>query len=113
MTEHQTNLPIEVVYIDLVDTEQEKGLFGDAARRITRVAHLDAEALAVGVQSVCSQLAEAFDGVSAAVRDYELEGFDVQLEITAKGEVRLVGSASTEVKGGVTLRFHRRPLREQ
>jgi hypothetical protein len=38
-----------------------------------------------------------------------LDGVDVQVEITASGEVRLIGALTAEVKGAITLHFNRQP----
>lgn len=98
---------IPVVFSEIVETEGEKGIFSGNIKRVTRLGHLDSETLASNLKTLCHEVGEAFSQVTAPVRDYELESFEVQLEVTASGEIRMVGSVSSEVKGGLTLTFSR------
>jgi hypothetical protein len=52
-------------------------------------------------------MGQVFDQATTSIPSYELASFEVTLEINAKGGVRLVGSASGEVKGGLKLTFRR------
>jgi hypothetical protein len=36
---------------------------------------------------------------------FQLESFEVTVEISAGGEIRMIGSVSTEIKGGLKLIF--------
>lgn len=49
-----------------------------------------------------------FERVTTTIDRYELQSFEVALEVTAKGEIRFIGSAASEVKGGLKLVFARR-----
>jgi hypothetical protein len=45
--------------------------------------------------------------------DYELTHIELLVETTAKGEIRFIGGASAEIKGGIKIVFERqtRPSR--
>jgi hypothetical protein len=95
---------ISVVVTD--DGDGQKGLFSAVKDASARIVTIDAGQLALNIGAVCDQLA----GVLSAARTsggFELDCFEVTLELTAKGEVRLIGSASSEVRGGVKLQFRR------
>ncbi|ADJ48159.1 hypothetical protein AMES_6334 [Amycolatopsis mediterranei S699] len=85
----------------------EKGLFSTARQVAGRIGELDSEELAQNLSAVCSRLASAFRRAAEASEMFELDAFEVNLDLTAKGEVRLVGSFSSEIKGGVKLVFRR------
>ena len=44
------------------------------------------------------------------MKDYDLHSIELAIDITAKGEVRLIGSLSTELTGGLKLVFIRQQL---
>jgi hypothetical protein len=99
---------VTVVYVDYEGEEGEKAIFGSVRRMITRVGTLDATDLADNLEAFCRQMGTVFERVSTTIHQYELQSFEVALEVTAKGEVRFIGSAASEVKGGLKLLFARR-----
>lgn len=99
---------LPIVTVDWPPADGEKAIFGRAREAAVRVATVGANTLAANVAEVCRYVGMVFQDASTAVDELELQSLQVQLEITAKGEVRLVGAASTEVKGGITLVFVRR-----
>jgi hypothetical protein len=99
---------ITVVYTEYEAEEGGKSLFGTAQRVVTKVGQLDVGDLASNLSAFCRQIGQVFEAVSTPARDYELQRFELVLEVTAKGEVRFVGSAGSELKGGLKLVFTRR-----
>jgi hypothetical protein len=103
---------ITVVYQDYETAEGEKAFLGAVRQMVTKVGTLDAGEMAANLAAFCRQMGAVFERVTTAIDRYELEGFEVALEVTAKGEIRFVGSASSEVKGGLKLVFTRREASE-
>jgi hypothetical protein len=65
--------------------------------------------LAARLEAVCYQLTTAFAAVRSGAGDYDLDSIEVLLDVTASGEVRLVGSAKAPAPGGgLRLKFQRR-----
>jgi hypothetical protein len=106
MTTTAEPLQIEVIYSEMLDADGQKGLF-DGVRRITRMGTLDPDVLTSRLSLMCKALSAVFDATGAGKTGYELHEFDVHVEITAGGEVRLIGGISTELSGGLTLHFRR------
>jgi hypothetical protein len=87
--------------------EGEKGIF-QSSGQILAASKVSASKLASNVSELCRYVGLVFANASTAANELELECLEVQLEITASGEVRLIGALSTELKGGLTLTFRRR-----
>ncbi len=101
--------PIQVVYTEF---ESDAGAKFLGERRVARVGALNSERLGENLVALCRTVETMLRQVEEAGGRYELSGFDLTAEITASGEIRLVGAASAEVKGGVVLRFARRTAAE-
>ena len=101
---------IQIIYDDFEDVRQpgEKGFIASVTGRVTRLAVVGSDQLASSLKDFCSTVGQAFQGVSTTISEFELDSFELALDITAKGEIRLVSSASTEIKGGVKLSFRRK-----
>jgi hypothetical protein len=99
---------LPIVTVDWPPADGEKAIFGRAREAAVRVTDVGAEKLARSVTEVCRYVGTVFEDASTAVADLELRSLEVQLEVTSKGEVRLIGAASVEVKGGLKLVFARR-----
>jgi len=106
-SEPEPRSSIAVVYSDYDAVEGEKAIFGGAKRAVTKMGVLDTAALADSLDSFCSDLGVVFERIGTAIGRYDLESIDVTIEVTAKGEIRLVGSAGVEVRGGLKLTFAR------
>jgi hypothetical protein len=96
-----------IVGADWGTAEGEKAIFGRAREAAVRVTEVGAERLATQLRDVCKYVGTVFRDASTAVDELELDSLTVQLEITTKGEIRLIGAASTEIKGGLILNFTR------
>ncbi|HEX6684256.1 MAG TPA: hypothetical protein VF062_15740 [Candidatus Limnocylindrales bacterium] len=101
---------LPVITIDEEPVAGEKGLFSAAQRASGHVGALDPNVVAGNLTSLCEQLSDMVDAAAAAASGaFELDCFEVSLDISARGEVRLIGSVSSEIRGGMTLTFRRRP----
>ncbi len=98
---------ITIVYSEFETQPGGKDLFGSSRRLVDKVGTVNADALARNLQSFCEQVDKAFDGVSAVVENYQLDTVEITVEVGAKGGIRLIGSASSELKGGLKLIFSR------
>lgn len=96
---------VSVVVID--DDGGEKVVFGRTREKLLRVTSVSVGTLGENVTSLCEYVGRIFSMSQAAVGDLTLDTVEVTVEVTAKGEVRLIGAASAEVKGGLKLQFKR------
>jgi len=97
---------IPVIYVgDPVDGE--KGLFSAARELPARLGMLNPDKFGQNLAAVCGRLAASFRTVGELTESFEVESFEVSLDLTAKGEVRLIGSASSEIRGGIKITFRR------
>ena len=76
-----------------------------------RVGVLNLQRFTDNLKALCSQMGGVFDIVRTNFEHYDLDAFELALDLTAKGEIRLVGSVGTEFKGGLKLVFHRKGAR--
>lgn len=97
---------IPIVYVD--SATGEKGLFSSSAQLAACAGVVNAEDLAENLAALCERLSAAFRRVHDAAGAFEMESVEVTLDLTAKGQVRLVASVSSEVKGGMKVVFKRR-----
>lgn len=93
----------------VVDEEEsgDKAPFGRAREKLLRVTSVSAETLGQNVAALCEYVGQVFVTSQEAVGDLSLDAVEVTVEVTAKGEVRLVGAAAAELKGGLKLCFKR------
>ena len=103
----QESQGLTIVYEEVESPTGTKGAWQATGDLIRKVARVDPDLLRERVREFCAQIAQVLPGAGDAIGNYELESVELNVEITAKGEVRLVASASTEVKGGLKLVFRR------
>jgi hypothetical protein len=72
-----------------------------------KVGTVSSDVLAKNLQSFCEEIGEAFDGVSTAVKNYQLDSVEITVQVSASGEVRMIGGVSAELTGGLKLIFSR------
>lgn len=75
---------------------------------LPKVGEVDTETLSRSLRKLTGQMNELFDELTGSDGPFELSSFDVAVEVTGTGEVRLIGSVSLAVTGGITLSFTRR-----
>ena len=98
---------LPVIYLE-APADGEKGIFGTARAAAAHVGDLPVEALIANLSAVCAKLSAVFGAAEHAADAFDLDCFEVTLDLTASGEVRLIGSVSTQVHGGLKLTFRRR-----
>src|SRR5438105_41841 len=107
MSARMDDFSVSIVYDELEIVEGSKSLGGITGRIVKKIGTLDTQALASNLTEFCKQIGTTFDGVTTAIKDYELHGVELLVEVSAKGEIRFVGSAASELKGGLKLIFTR------
>jgi hypothetical protein len=111
MTELVSNpFSVQIIYEEPLISRDDaaKGLFAAETRIARQVASLDLALFSANLQTFCQQIGSVFDGVPTVVSSFELGSFELTLDVTAKGEVRFIGSAGTEIKGGLKIVFQRK-----
>lgn len=99
---------VPVVTVEYGAEEGEKSFLSRTRTAVTRVTRISSDTLAQNVATLCQYVGGVFDQASTASDTLELTSLEVHVQITAKGEVQLVGALSTEVNGGMKLIFQRR-----
>lgn len=102
---------LQVLYADRSDDPDSK-FFGSGRSVVTRIGEIQPATLATNLSQVCAALEGVLDEVQSRDSGFRLSSFQVTVELTGSGEVRLVGAVSVEVKGGITLTFDRRDTPE-
>ena len=96
----------------LVETEDchagSKGVFESLATSPVRAIKMSGAELNERLKDFCAGIDGILQDVTAAVSRYELDSLEVTAELTARGEVRMIGCAGAEVSGGLKLVFRRR-----
>jgi hypothetical protein len=105
------NAGIPVLYLD-DPVGGEKGLFSSTRHVSARLGVLDSGELTRNLSNICARLTETFRNAQHGTDAFGLDAFEVTLDLTAKGEIRLIGSVSSEIHGGLKLTFRRRELPE-
>jgi hypothetical protein len=85
-----------------------KGIFSNVRQKVMKVAPLNVDEFANNLQDLCNQMGDALARITPATGGYQLESFELAVEVTAKGEVKFIGSVGTDLKGGVKLVFRRK-----
>ncbi|BBB59389.1 hypothetical protein UNDKW_1116 [Undibacterium sp. KW1] len=96
---------IPIIYEEQSNYEGAKGLHDSLDQIARKVDILDISHLKTRLTTVCSQLGDVLQSIEMPSSSYRLDSFEVTVDVTAKGEVRLVGSVGAEVKGGIKLVF--------
>ena len=104
---------ISVITFQQDDAEGEKGVFTRPREVLVHVSSLATATLADNVSELCRHIGAVFRSASTAASELELQSLQVQIEISATGEVRLVGAASAELTGGITLIFTRKEAKSE
>ena len=100
---------IVVLYNDYTQEQGSKSIWGTTVEAIRKVGILNTGELANNLRTFCTQMEEVFEGVVTNAHEYELSTVELVVEITAKGEIRLLGSGiGSDIKGGVKLVLSKR-----
>jgi len=104
---------IAIVYDEIEVSEQGKGLGTVVGRLVKKYGTLNAAALSNNLANFCRQMGLIFRDVSTSIENYDLETIELNTEITAAGEIRMIGGVSGEMTGGVKLIFKSRAFSGQ
>ena len=85
-----------------------KGLAEAVGGRVRSKYKVNAEYLSANVRQFCQNWMHILDGMDFGSSEYELDDFEVSVEVSAEGEVSLIGSVSAGMSGGITLTFKRK-----
>lgn len=88
MPDPDTGIP--VLYLD-DPVDGEKGLFSSTRHVSARLGVLDSKELAQNLLNICTQLTKVFRSAQHSTGVFDLDAFEVTLDLTAKGET---GSAA-------------------
>ncbi len=103
---------ISIVVSDLDRPEGEKGIFSGARDAAARVTDVSATTLAANLSAFCAGIWTAIDAVPVPHGTFRLDSFEVTADVTAGGEIRLIGSVQAQARGGIKLVFTRAPTIE-
>lgn len=98
----------QVIYFEEESDEGVKGPLGAVRKRIQKIGILDFETFGINLRDFCGRVNLMLQNLGESVSDYNLSSFEISVDVTAKGEVRFIGSAGTDVKGGLKLIFQRK-----
>jgi len=92
---------IKLRYADDEQPEGEKGFFGASRQIVMRTADVTPSVLSENLSAFCDQMATLVEGSAAPrkPRAFALESFEVTIEVSAGGEIRMIGSVNTEIRG--------------
>jgi hypothetical protein len=102
-----TDAEIEIVVAAESQTAGEKSLF-DATARILAPVPAKTSEIAGNLAVFCQAFSAGIEKATDALTNYQLDKIEMAVELNAKGQVRLIASASTELKGGLKLVFIRK-----
>lgn len=93
---------IEIVYNDRDPDAKNLG-----SGSLLRVGRLDTASLKRNLTTLCSHVIDLLEQEPSPRSGFVLDKFTVAVEVTAGGEVRLVGAVNSQVRGGLTIEFRR------
>jgi hypothetical protein len=100
---------ISIIYDEQENLEGSKGLRDAYDSVVKRVGVLNVATFRERLSALCLELSDTVQAIDLPSTSYSLDSFEVAVDVTAKGEVRLVGSVGSEVKGGLKLVFKKNP----
>jgi len=99
-----------IQFIGRSDESEDRGLSDYFSAKALRVATIDAAKLRNQLSAFLENMDEVMAGLSRTVLSLELDSVTVSAELSASGEVRLVGVGGAEVsgKGGLSFTLKKR-----
>jgi hypothetical protein len=99
------DLPIDVWVRD-VDVAEGAKAWG-VSSIVDKLVSLDTKEMVNSLKEFSAAISASLSGTADRISDFALNSLEFTVELTAKGEVRLIAAASTELKGGIKLVFSR------
>jgi len=100
------NTKIDVLVREADDVEGTKAW--GTPRVLEKFVTLDTTTIIERLSQFSSVISHNLSEVGAALPGFSLDSLELTVELTGKGEVRLIAAASAELKGGIKLVFARR-----
>jgi hypothetical protein len=97
---------LQIVVLETETVPNAKGL-GSITRAVQSVREISPEELGNRFREFCISLNSALQNLTLPVSEMSLDQIELSVELTSKGEVRMIASASAEIKGGFKLIFKR------
>lgn len=95
-----------VIAADFTSVEEETRSLSSKAQKVFTAATVSAETLKEGIRNISEGISEALDGINETIAEYTLEEISIKLEISATGQVAILGSGvSATSTGGLELKF--------
>ena len=89
------------------DDNKSKGLFDTSMTFVNR--EISSQKIAQNINDIVKKLAESLSEVKET-NSWEVDEITLKLEISASGEVKLVGAISTGMSGGIEIKLKRRGI---
>lgn len=96
---------LPVLTMDWSSVDGEKAVFGRTKDAVARLSSVGVAELSANMARLCQQVGAVFAQAAAATDTLELKSVEVTVEVSAGGELRLVGAVSSQIKGGLKLVF--------
>ena len=108
MTADRNQDSITVLVDEPLDLQGARGFGATVEEVVRRVGQLSVDTLADNLRALCTGMSAALKSIELPDLPYGLEEVELTVDLTASGEVRLVGSVGAELAGGIKLVFRRR-----
>ena len=85
------------------DQYQSKG--GNTSSVISKT--ISGETLKENLNEFVANIGKTFDGLKSTAKSFELEEFELNIEVSANGGINLIGMVQGGAKSGITMKFKR------
>jgi len=100
-------MEVEVVRTEAAP-EGSKGIF-DSISRVQQVGRVRVEEISRSFRDFCREFGSQLSEFGDDLQGLNIERVELNVELTVKGEIRMIAAASAETKGSIKLIFSRRP----
>lgn len=97
---------MEERWINVIALENPENIKGPGRRTLSR--RLPSADLAGKLSEFVCGFSEALENISDTISGYDLDEIEVSVEVSAEGEISLVGAVSVGSSGGITLKFKKK-----
>jgi hypothetical protein len=99
---------LSIVVTDDTDSKGGKGFFSNAENLLKKVEKVNPEQLKESMSNFVQTISKIFKEIQPTAAGITLDEIEISIEMTAKGEIRLIASGGMETKGAIKLTFKRR-----
>jgi hypothetical protein len=104
----QQEAELSIVVTDDTDSEGGKGFFSNAENLLKKVEKVTPEKLQESMSNFVQTISKIFKEIQPIAAGTTLDKIEISVEMTAKGEIRLIASGGMETKGAIKLTFKHR-----